>query len=190
MMKRAVLLMLALCLVLSVSAVAENGNGMKGWMLVSGYGGYTIGMGDAFEDWEVAGNKHSRDAGISFGGAFHYGVTDMFLVGGELGFQSYKAEGPGYSNTETEMNILATGLYALNYVENEQAFFVAFGVGHYAGWDEFGFNVGVLYTRMITDKLPAFIMPRFHYVMADPDAALMFQVVVGITFPVAGYEGP
>ena len=42
--------------------------------------------------------------------------------------------------------------------------------------DEFGINVGVLYTRMITEKIPGFVMPRIHYVMADPDAAMMFQV--------------
>jgi len=192
-MKRAILLMVALCLMVSGSAVAENGNGMKGWALVSGYAGYTIGMGDAFKDWEAFGVKYSQDAGISFGGAFHYGVTDMILIGGELGFQSYKAEatveGVSASDTEIKMNIIGSGLYALSWTENEQAFFIAFGVGYYGGWEEVGFNAGVLYSKMLGSGYPVFIMPRFHYVMSDP-AATMLQVVVGVSFPVAGYVKP
>ena len=95
-MKRALLLMLALCLVLSVSALGQDEDeGLKGKMFVSGYGGYTIGMGDAFFDEEetIGGVTvgASFKAGISFGGAFHYGVTEKLLVGGELGLQSYKA---------------------------------------------------------------------------------------------------
>ena len=191
MMKRAVLLMLALCLVLSVSALGQDEDaGLKGKMFVSGYGGYTIGMGDAFFDETIAGIDVSFKAGISFGGAFHYGVSDKFLVGGELGLQSYKAEasfgGISASETETKMNILASGLYALNYVEDEQAFFLAFGVGQYAGWDEFGFNAGVLYAKKMGEKLSVFVMPRIHYVMVDPDAAMMVQVAVGVTFPLGG----
>jgi hypothetical protein len=191
MMKRVLLLMLALCLVLSVSALGQDEDGgLKGKMFVSGYGGYTIGMGDAFFDETIAGIDVSFKAGISFGGAFHYGVTEKFLVGGELGLQSYKAEasfgGISASETETKMNILASGLYALNYVEDEQAFFLAFGVGQYAGWDEFGFNAGVLYSKKMGEKLSVFVMPRFHYVMADPDAAMMVQVAVGVTFPLGG----
>lgn len=194
-MKRALLLMLALCLVLSVSAMGQDeAAGLKGKMFVSGYGGYTIGFGDVFKDYEettVLGDICiSSDAGISFGGAFHYGVTEKLLVGGELGLQSYKAEltimGVSESETETEMNILASGLYALNYVEDEQAFFLAFGVGQYGGWDEFGFNAGVLYSKKMGEKLSVFVMPRFHYVMVDPDAAMMFQVVAGVTFPIGG----
>ncbi len=83
-----------------------------------------------------------------------------------------------------KMNILASGLYALNYVEDEQAFFLAFGAGFYGGWEEVGFNGGVLYTKMVGEKLALFVMPRFHYVMADPDAPMMFQVVGGVTFPI------
>ncbi|MCK4372738.1 MAG: hypothetical protein KAW61_06300 [candidate division Zixibacteria bacterium] len=191
MMKRAVLLMLALCLVLSVSALGQDEDaGLKGKMFVSGYGGYTIGMGDAFFDETIAGIDVSFKAGISFGGAFHYGVTEKLLIGGELGLQSYKSEasfgGISASETETKMNILASGLYALNYVEDEQAFFLAFGVGQYAGWDEFGFNAGVLYAKKMGEKLSVFVMPRIHYVMSDPDAAMMVQVAVGVTFPLGG----
>lgn len=191
MMKRAVLLMLALCLVLSVSALGQDEDaGLKGKMFVSGYGGYTIGMGDAFFDETIAGIDVSFKAGISYGGAFHYGVTEKLLIGGELGLQSYKAEasfgGISASETETKMNILASGLYALNYVEDEQAFFLAFGVGQYAGWDEFGFNAGVLYAKKVGEKLSVFVMPRIHYVMVDPDAAMMVQVAVGVTFPLGG----
>lgn len=191
MMKRAVVLMLALCLVLSVSALGQDEDaGLKGKMFVSGYGGYTIGMGDAFFDETIAGIDVSFKAGISYGGAFHYGVTEKLLIGGELGLQSYKAEasfgGISASETETKMNILASGLYALNYVEDEQAFFLAFGVGQYAGWDEFGFNAGVLYAKKVGEKLSVFVMPRIHYVMVDPDAAMMVQVAVGVTFPLGG----
>ena len=189
-MKRVLLLMLALCLALSVTAVAEEGDGLKGKMFVSAYGGYAIGFGDAFKDIdeEIMGvtYKYSCDAGIGFGGAFHYGVTPKLLIGGEIGLQSYKAEatigGVSASETETKMNILASGLYALNYVEDESAFFLAFGGGQYAGYDELGFYGGVLYAKKVGEKFSIFVMPRFHYVMSDP-AATMLQVVVGATLP-------
>ncbi|MDH3890311.1 MAG: hypothetical protein OEV49_04440 [candidate division Zixibacteria bacterium] len=192
-MRRSLLLMLVLCLALSVTAAAEEGDGMKGWALVSGYGGYTFGFGDLFFDETIAGVNVSFEAGLSFGGAFHYGLTDKFFLGGELGFQSYKTQaslgGLSASTTDTKLNILASGLYALNYVENQQALFLAFGAGQYSGLDEFGFNAGVLYTRMAGDKFAWFVMPRFHYVLTDPSGT-MVQVVLGVTLPVAGRTGP
>jgi len=185
--------MLVLCLMMSGSAIAENGNGMKGWMLISPYVGYSFGFGDAFKDYEFLGETWSRDAGISFGGAYHYGVSPMFLVGGELGFQSYKTEvsvgGLSVSDSEIKMNIIGSGLYALSWTENEQAFFVTFGAGYYGGWEAIGLNGGILYSKMVNDKYPLFLMPRIHIVFDDPDTAMMFQILFGISFPIAGYPG-
>ena len=72
---------------------------------------------------EIEGFEYSCSPTIGFGGAFHYGVTPKLLIGGELGMQSYKAEvtyeGVSASDSETEMNILFSGLYAMSYVEGE-----------------------------------------------------------------------
>lgn len=187
-MKRVLLLMLVLCLMLSVTAIAEEGDGLKGKMFVSAYAGYALGFGDVFDDVEYESFTASFDAGIGFGGAFHYGVTPKFLIGGEIGMQSYEAEvsilGISASETNTEMNILASGLYALNYVEGESAFFLAFGGGLYGGAvdDEMGVYGGVLYAKKVGEKFSIFVMPRFHYVMSDP-AMTMVQVAVGATLP-------
>jgi opacity protein-like surface antigen len=193
-MKRALLLMLALCLMMSATAVAEEGQGLKNAMFVAGYGGYTIGMGDAFEDYEMPSIlgpiKLTFDAGISFGGAFHYGVSPKLLVGVEVGFQAYKAEasllGVTESETEYKANILPCVLYALNFVEDEQAFFLTFGGGFYGGWEEAGFNAGLMYTKMVSPSVILLISPRFHYVMADPDAVTMVQIIGGVVIPLGG----
>ncbi len=188
-MKKGIVLVLALCLAFSTVVNAENGNGLKGKMYVSGYGAYAIGMGDVFKEYTAGEYKFKSSAGIGFGGAFHYGVNPKMLIGGELGFQSYKYESsgpapyPSVSDTETKMNILATAFYALNYVENQSALFLAFGAGQYGGFDKLGFNAGVMYSKMMAAGWILFVMPRLHYVMTDPDAAMMFQVLVGASFP-------
>lgn len=50
-MKRVIFTAVALCLVLAIGASAQE-MGMKNKMMLNGYLGYTIGMGDAFDDQE------------------------------------------------------------------------------------------------------------------------------------------
>jgi hypothetical protein len=148
---------------------------------------------------------------------FHYGIGEKLMFGGELGFQIYeqKASGsvagvafPDTSTSEVKLNILFNGLYAFNYVEGEQGFFLTFGGGIYGGLggvldleqaiddlmagkevDEdgiaFGVNGGFLYTRMVSESLGLFVMPRFHLVFSDPTAK-MFQIVAGVQIPIGG----
>jgi hypothetical protein len=220
-MKRTLLLTLALCLVVSVSASGQD-QGLKGKMFLSGYGGYTIGTGDPWGEQEIdvtlvgipVDVMWKLDPTICFGGMFHYGVSDKMAIGGELGFQIYKQEESGsvagttfppISTSETKLNILFNGLYAFNYVEGEGGLFFTFGGGVYGGLggvldleqamediaagtqvDEdnvaFGVNGGFLYTRMVSESLGLFVMPRFHFVFSDPTAK-MVQVVGGVQIP-------
>lgn len=199
-MKKALLLMLVVCMALGVTAVAENGDGVKGKMFASGYAGYALGFGDLFKDYEETFGpsryKYSFDAGIGFGGAFHYGVTPKLMVGGEVGLQSYKSElevtgdlfgfNEAGSNTNTELNVLATALYALNYAAQQNALFLTFGVGNYGGLDAIGLSFGIMYMKMMSTAWALYFMPRMHYVLSDPDAAMMFQLLVGASFPIGG----
>ncbi|MCK4607011.1 MAG: hypothetical protein KAU35_06930 [candidate division Zixibacteria bacterium] len=201
-MKRVFVLTMALCLAITMTVTGQD---LTGKMLAGGYAGYTLGLGDPFgtEDFELMGVKVETkfDAGISFGGTFHYGVTEKLLIGGELGFQSYKSEvktdattimgvpipATDESASETKMNILATGLYALNYTDDENALFVTFGLGLYGGLGdgdggEIGLNGGVLYRKMVSETVGVYVMPRIHYVMSDP-AAKMLQIAVGVQMP-------
>ena len=117
------------------------------------------------------------------------------MVGGELGFQSYKSEWTTDSEyladlsgdeSSTETNILGSCLYAMNYAD-DGAMFINFGAGIYGGGDsEIGFFGGILYQKQLSETMNWFIMPRFHYVMTDPDAMKMIQIAAGVNFAVGG----
>jgi hypothetical protein len=186
-MKRTLLLVGVLCLVLTV---AVSGQGLKGKMLISGYGGYTIGMGDIFDDIEALDAKFSFSAGINFGGIFHYGINEKLMVGGEIGFQSYKAEVEGTgtglfatasgSSSETKVNILANGLYLVNESE-KSTFFLTGGAGVYDS--EIGFFGGILYRWAVSPTVFVFAMPRIHLVLADSTFELI-QISGGVQIPI------
>jgi len=174
---------MALCLAITITVTGQD---LTGKMLTGGYAGYTLGFGDAFFDEDYGSFK----AGISLGGTFHYGINEKMMIGGELGFQSYKSEvklpailGGSTSETNTRINILFNGLYAINYTDDENAFFVTAGGGFYGGEDsEFGIFGGIVYRKMVSETIGAYVMPRFHYVMADP-AMTMLQIAVGVQIP-------
>jgi len=184
-MKRTLLLVGVLCLVLSV---AVSGQGLKGKMLISGYGGYTIGMGDVFDDFEEPGSKFSNSAGINFGGIFHYGINEKMMIGGELGFQSYKSEMESTvlgnsSDSETKLNFAANGLYLVNETE-KNAFFITGGVGFYDyGSTEVGFFGGILYRWAVSPTVFVFAMPRIHLILADSTFELL-QISGGVQIPI------
>ena len=75
-------------------------------------------------------------------------------------------------------------LYALNYTD-EKAMFLNFGAGLYGFGDgsEFGFFGGVLYQKKLSESMNWFVMPRFHYVMAEGQSLKMIQIAAGISLP-------
>ncbi len=179
-----------LVLLLATMALGQDAMGVKNKMMISGYGGYTLGFGDAFfdESYEEDGItvEASFKPSINFGGMFHYGLAEKIMLGGELGFQSYKLEGSvmGYSADEssTEMNILGSLLYTMNYDPAGDAFYLMAGAGLYGGFDDFGVNGGIMYSKKLGDKLKGFVMPRFHMLFSDP-SAMMLSLSAGISFP-------
>lgn len=188
-MKRTLLLAGLLCLALSVTVCGQN---LKGEMMIGGYAGYTLGFGDAFKDYEEPGFKLSSSAGFNFGGMFHYGINEKMMIGGELGLQQYKADMEAVgtapigtivvegSDTETKLNILFNGLYALNYTE-DKAMFLTAGAGIYDS--DFGLFGGILYRWAVSPTVFVFAMPRFHIVLADSTFELL-QLSAGVQIPI------
>jgi hypothetical protein len=183
-MKHVTTIMIVACVLLATSAFGQ-GLGPKGQMWTGGYLGYGIGMGDPFVDEDAFSFK----AGLGYGGTFHYGLNEKMIIGGELGFQSYKTEfdflGSKESSTTTEMNIFFSGLYTLNY-EDGKALFLSFGGGLYGGDNsEFGFFGGILYRKLISEKIFLYGMPRLHLIMADETMKIL-QLSVGVQIPIGG----
>ncbi len=145
----------------------------EGKMIASGFLGYTFGFGDAFE---------YIDAGLNFGGSYHYGITEKYLVGGELSFQTYKFDlGPLGDHSETELNILATALMDLN-TTDEGGLFLTGGVGIYGGESSsFGINGGIVYTKAVAETIKLFGMPRLHIIL-DDNTPMMLSLSVGAQF--------
>ncbi|MBU0982665.1 MAG: hypothetical protein KKA42_02260 [candidate division Zixibacteria bacterium] len=194
-MKKVTIITLGLCLMLASGVLAQD-PGLKGKMLASGYLGYSIGMGDAFDDYDFAGSSYSSDAGIAFGGSFHFGLTEKIMLGGELMMQNYSFDvevapfdiggvsfaGESYSDSEMKLNFIGSMLYALNY-SDEQALFLTAGLGIYDyGSSEIGFNGGVVWRKMVSPTIGLFVSPRIHLVMAD-DMFELLQVTAGVHIP-------
>ncbi len=186
-MKKFAIVAMGLCLILASSVVAQDAS-VKGKMIASGYLGYSLGMGDAFDEIETPGMKASLDAGLAFGGAFHYGLTDKIFFGGEVMFQNYKAEveftdpilaSASASDSEMKFNIMGSMLYAMNYTD-EQALFLSAGLGMYDS--EIGFNGGVVWRKMVSPTIGLFVSPRIHIIMAD-DMFELIQLTAGVQIP-------
>jgi hypothetical protein len=193
-MNRIVYVAVILALALSAGAF---GQGLTGKMMITGYGGYSVGFGDAFEEYEAFNYKYSNSAGFTFGAIFHYFVNEQFAVGGELMMQSYSFDseytGTGSqffgdldaSVSETEMAFLFNGLYPFNY-SDEQAFFLSFGGGLYEYGDtEFGANGGIVFHRQLSPQINLYVAPRFHVVFAS-ETIMLLQLSGGVAFAIGG----
>lgn len=192
-MKKSLVIATVLCLVLSMTAF---GQGVKGKSLVSGFAGYSLGFGDAFGEESGTFDGLTLDISfkptLNFGGMYHYGMSEKLMIGGEISLQSYKAEvtatyegiTESASESETETNILFNALYAMNYVEGEQAMYLTFGGGSYGfGESELGLFGGFVYQKKMSSSMDFFIMPRFHYILAEYVKPTMITLSVGISLP-------
>ena len=187
-MKKMILITVTLCLLF---AGASYGQSLKGQMEAGGYLSYSIGMGDVFDDIEFAGGTSSVDAGLGFGGHFHYGISDKLMLGGEIFFQSYSWDYDydlGYlgsssgSDSETKVNFMATCLYNMS-MDEKKAFFLTGGIGFYDFGDtNIGFNGGVMYRMMVSETIALYAMPRIHIVLAD-DMFELIQISAGVQIP-------
>jgi hypothetical protein len=193
-MKKFLTITVALCLLVSGSAFSQDMESLKGTMAAGGYLGYSIGMGDVFDDVDFAGGSSSSDAGLSFGGHFHYGVSDKLMIGGEIFLQSYSFDfeyDAGFlgsasgSDSETKTNFLASALYAMS-MDEKKALFLTGGIGFYDFGDtNIGFNGGILYRFMVSETVALYGMPRIHIVMAD-DMFQLIQISAGAQFMFGG----
>jgi len=190
-MKRLLIILVGIFVLTIPSAFAQL-NDLTGEMLIGGYLGYSIGMGDPFKDYETANYKVTTNAGFCFGGTFYYGLQEKLMIGGEIMFQSYGGDVEytgtsqyGYTGSggasSTELSILANGLYAMN-IDDESAFFLCGGAGLYDyGGMKLGLNAGVMYRKMLSDNFYIYGQPRFHLVLADATFELL-QLAVGVQY--------
>jgi hypothetical protein len=197
-MKRTLIVFAVLCLVISASAGAQMTD-FKGQTWATGHLGYAFGMGDAFADYSepYTNLEVSSGPGIGFGGQVYYGLKNNLLIGGELMFQTYTVEvtAPGnlalgipdvsISDSQTELNLLANTLYAVNQTRNS-ALFLMGGTGLYDfGGTQLGLNTGLLWRRQVSDNWHLFGMPRMHVVFTD-NTPLMIQLTMGAQFSLGG----
>lgn len=196
-MKRVIFTAVALCLVLAIGTSAQE-MGMKNKMMLNGYLGYTIGMGDAFDDQEFQGGSTSSNATFNFGANFHYGVAPKFMVGGDFFAWMWKVETeidtevPGFGDlegdeTNLQFAILGSALYHA-YTSEKADLFLQAGFGpHFmdGGGEsstEFGAMAGGFYKYKVSPKLGVFFMPRWHILFSDP-SAMLIQLSAGVSIP-------
>lgn len=197
-MKRIVFTAMALCLLLALSISAQD-MGMKNKMMLGAYAGYTIGMGDAFDDVETAHYKWESSATLNFGANFHYGVAPKIMVGADFFAWMWKFEAeavgetPGFEDlggdeTNLQFAILGSALYHAYTAEKADLFLQA-GIGpHFmdggegASSTEFGIMLGGFYKYMVSPKVGIFFMPRWHMLFSDP-SAMLIQASAGVSIP-------
>lgn len=181
-MKKAI----AITFVLLLAAAAVSAEDLTGQMYATGYVGYALGFGDAFEDYEDQFSEFSVSPTFNLGGQFFYGMKENIMIGGELYFQNIKAEsedkssGVSVSNSEFNTNVLANALYAFNHTA-EKAMFGIGGIGLYDG--DLGLNAGIIYQQAVSENVTLFGMPRFHMLLSDPSGFIL-QLSVGASFPI------
>ncbi len=176
--------------VLLLAAAAVSAEDLTGQMYATGYVGYALGFGDAFEDYEDEFSESSVSPTFNLGGQFFYGLKENIMIGGELYFQNIKAEvktkafggfeGSEVSNSEFNTNVLANALYAFNHTP-EKALFGIGGIGLYDG--DLGLNAGIIYQKAVSENFTLFGMPRFHMLLSDPSGFIL-QLSVGASFPI------
>jgi hypothetical protein len=180
---------IVIALLLMTAAVAQAAPTVKAHMMVGPYIGYSLGFGDAFKDYEDEFSKFSSNAGLNFGGSFHYGLTDKMMLGGELFVQQYKFEyedktgspfTPNYDVSESETNILGSLLYTMSYMQ-KAVFMLNAGAGIYGqgSGSELGIFGGIMYNYMIARTIMLAFMPRIHFIMAD-ETVMLLQLSVAI----------
>lgn len=197
-MKRVLLMCVVFCLVISVSASAQMQD-FQGQIWATGHLGYAFGMGDAFVSYTepFTNTEFSSGPGIGFGGQFYYGLQNNLLIGGELMLQSYTVEmhtpanlalgleEMDISESQTEVNIIANALYAVNQTRNS-ALFLMGGPGLYDfGGMQMGLNSGLVWRYQMSDNVYLFGMPRFHVVFTD-FTPMMIQLTMGAQFSLGG----
>lgn len=201
-MGKALFVVAIICLMLTMTVFSQDvedtevtapRQGVDGKMFIGGFVGYTLGFGNAFWNEEESFGgitiKSSFKPGFNLGGTFHYGVSDKFMVGGELSFQTYGAKESIGDNEESESfnknSILFNGLYVLNYVEAENTLFFTFGAGlrQFANY-KFGLFGGLVYRKMISERVGLCGIPKLHYIMSNGGNPLMFSLSAGVMIPI------
>ncbi|MBK7092009.1 MAG: outer membrane beta-barrel protein [bacterium] len=177
-------------LIVLLAASAGSAASLKSMMMVGPYAGYTLGL-SGFDDYEDEFIKTSYGPGINFGGNFHYGLNEKMMIGGEIYFQSFKAEAESkdpnfsqvnYSESESGTSFLFSALYAMSYMQRAMLLLNA-GAGLYDGGSDsdIGFFGGVMYQRMLKSTMSLYLMARMHFVMAS-ETFMMLQLAVGLHF--------
>lgn len=88
------LIMLSAAIVIAAFAVGEATTEFKGKLLIEGYAGYGLGLGDDFKEFKsvlpFANYTRQLQPGVAFGVRVGYGFADKFLIAGVATFQKMK----------------------------------------------------------------------------------------------------
>ncbi len=89
-------IMISAAIVIVAFAISEAATEVKGKLLIGGYAGYGLGLGDDFKEhksvFPFATFIRQFEPGFAFGGRIGYGLSNKFLIAGIVGFQRMKSK--------------------------------------------------------------------------------------------------
>lgn len=173
-MRRLLVAIVALSLMLSVSALAKNGVGgtSQGEWSGGAHIGYSLGLSGFGDrgDAQYLGYDWGYKPTIAFGVFGQYQLREKIAIGGEIYWQGTKWESPsGYSGSAGSWtSILFLGTYELSPGEPASIILLG-GAGLYES--NLGFNAGIGYRKFMSPQLALLGGARAHAVLTDPSFA-------------------
>lgn len=173
-------IMISAAIVIVAFAVGEAATEVKGKLLIGGYAGYGLGLGDDFKEHKSVFSFGTFTVqlkpGVAFGGRIGYGISNNFLIDGIVGFQKMKNKeivetydplsAMDNSTTDTWIAVNANVVY-LAAPSSKLCPYVEVGPGLYFDPDDLGGGVdggiGGMYT--INPSLSLDVGARLHLVL-------------------------
>jgi opacity protein-like surface antigen len=191
MKKLALLMVVVMVFVLSVSALAID---QKGKVALGAYGGYGFGFGDVFKKVEIGPYSIQNKMTFCFGAKVKYGLTPNIAIAGALDYHGGKSEAKGdfagfdVSGSESWhwMAILANGIYHFS-PEAKTCPYITAGLGYYipsveSGDSKPGVNAGVGLEHFFKPNLALDASARFHMIFTENNNTNYAMILVGLTY--------
>lgn len=193
-------IMMSAVIVFAAFAISEAATEVKGKLLIGGYAGYGLGLGDDFKEHEsvlpFATFIRQLEPGVAFGGRIGYGLSNKLLIAGTVGFQRMKSKeivetydppiATDNSTTDTWIAVNANVVY-LTAPSSKLCPYLEVGPGLYFDPDDLGGGVdggiGGMYT--INPSLSLDVGARLHLVLGM-DVLTYVELHGGINFFIGG----
>lgn len=191
MKKLALLMVVVMVLVSSVSALAID---QKGKISAGAYVGYGFGFGDIFKKYDYGIYSLQNKMTFCFGAKVKYGLTPNIAIAGALDYHGAKTQATGNflgyavsgSDTWHWMAIQANGLYYFSPAAKTCPYLTA-GVGYYipsqSGADSKpGINAGVGMEHFFQPYLALDANARFHMIFTKDKSTTYGMILAGVTY--------